>query len=194
MFHVNIPHVRFFLFLCRLLYSLAFNARFLRHLWHLITSMTTKMITGWANAVLIIGFWSVCVWAIAGRHLCLCAAHFCLWTLLILALPVRSLARSSMVGLLQLISRGSPMSYEDSNRIIPLFYLFSSLFSHSLISVHDSEFFGHEMEGNDLLHLFEKVLNIYIYKKVPSWPVLSFIFAFRALFANEYIVQGLLSI
>uniref|UniRef100_A0A4W6FIH1 HECT-type E3 ubiquitin transferase n=1 Tax=Lates calcarifer TaxID=8187 RepID=A0A4W6FIH1_LATCA len=83
----------------RLLYSLAFNARFLRHLWHLITSMTTKMITG------------------------------------------------SMVPLLQLISRGSPMSFEDSNRIIPLFYLFSSLFSHSLISVHDSEFFGHEMEG-----------------------------------------------
>uniref|UniRef100_A0A665X5I4 Ubiquitin-protein ligase E3C n=1 Tax=Echeneis naucrates TaxID=173247 RepID=A0A665X5I4_ECHNA len=84
----------------RLLYSLAFNARFLRHLWHLITSMTTKMITG------------------------------------------------SMVSLLQLISRGSPMSFEDSNRIIPLFYLFSSLFSHSLISVHDSEFFGHEMEGS----------------------------------------------
>uniref|UniRef100_A0A667XX60 HECT-type E3 ubiquitin transferase n=1 Tax=Myripristis murdjan TaxID=586833 RepID=A0A667XX60_9TELE len=83
----------------RLLYSLAFNARFLRHLWHLITSMTTKMITG------------------------------------------------SMVPLLQLISRGSPMSLEDSNRIIPIFYLFSSLFSHSLISVHDSEFFGHEMEG-----------------------------------------------
>uniref|UniRef100_A0A7N8WL85 Ubiquitin-protein ligase E3C n=1 Tax=Mastacembelus armatus TaxID=205130 RepID=A0A7N8WL85_9TELE len=83
----------------RLLYSLAFNARFLRHLWYLITSMTTKMITG------------------------------------------------SMVPLLQLISRGSPMSFEDSNRIIPLFYLFSSLFSHSLISVHDSEFFGHEMEG-----------------------------------------------
>uniref|UniRef100_A0A8C7X8E2 HECT-type E3 ubiquitin transferase n=1 Tax=Oryzias sinensis TaxID=183150 RepID=A0A8C7X8E2_9TELE len=84
----------------RLLYSLAFNARFLQHLWHLITSMTTKMITG------------------------------------------------SMVPLLQLISRGSPMSFEDSNRIIPLFYLFSSLFSHSLISVHDSEFFGHEMEGH----------------------------------------------
>lgn len=83
----------------RLLYSLAFNARFLKHLWHLITSMTTKMITG------------------------------------------------SMVPLLQLISRGSPMSFEDSNRIIPLFYLFSSLFSHSLISVHDSEFFGSEIDG-----------------------------------------------
>ncbi|XP_035270812.1 ubiquitin-protein ligase E3C isoform X2 [Anguilla anguilla] len=83
----------------RLLYSLAFNARFLRHLWHLITSMTTKMITG------------------------------------------------SMVPLLQVISRGSPMSLEDSNRIIPIFYLFSSLFSHSLISVHDSEFFGHSLEG-----------------------------------------------
>uniref|UniRef100_A0A5F8GAW5 Ubiquitin-protein ligase E3C n=1 Tax=Monodelphis domestica TaxID=13616 RepID=A0A5F8GAW5_MONDO len=78
----------------RLLYSLAFNARFLRHLWYLISSMTTRMITG------------------------------------------------SMVPLLQVISRGSPMSLEDSSRIIPLFYLFSSLFSHSLISIHDNEFFG----------------------------------------------------
>ena len=33
-------------FLFRLLYSLAFNARFLRHLWFLISSMTTRMITG----------------------------------------------------------------------------------------------------------------------------------------------------
>ncbi|KAK3567605.1 hypothetical protein QTP86_020291 [Hemibagrus guttatus] len=83
----------------RLLYSLAFNARFLRHLWHLITSMRTKMITG------------------------------------------------SLVPLLQLMSRGSPTSAEDSNRIIPLFYLFSSLFSHSLISIHDTEFFGEAMDG-----------------------------------------------
>uniref|UniRef100_A0A8C3P9C5 Ubiquitin-protein ligase E3C n=1 Tax=Chrysemys picta bellii TaxID=8478 RepID=A0A8C3P9C5_CHRPI len=67
----------------RLLYSLAFNARFLRHLWYLISSMTTRMITG------------------------------------------------SMVPL----------------RIIPLFYLFSSLFSHSLISIHDNEFFGDPIEG-----------------------------------------------
>ncbi|XP_060771202.1 ubiquitin-protein ligase E3C isoform X1 [Neoarius graeffei] len=83
----------------RLLYSLAFNARFLRHLWHLITSMRTKMITG------------------------------------------------SLVPLLQLMSRGSPMSAEDSSRIIPLFYLFSSLFSHSLISIHDREFFGEALDG-----------------------------------------------
>ncbi|XP_061022216.1 ubiquitin-protein ligase E3C isoform X6 [Dama dama] len=82
----------------RLLYSLAFNARFLRHLWFLISSMTTQMITG------------------------------------------------SMVPLLQVISRGSPMSFEDSSRIIPLFYLFSSLFSHSLISIHDNEFFGDPIE------------------------------------------------
>ncbi|MGH0129301.1 UNVERIFIED_CONTAM: hypothetical protein FKN15_004780 [Acipenser sinensis] len=53
----------------------------------------------------------------------------------------------SMVPLLQVISRGSPMSPEDSNRLIPLFYLFSSLFSHSLISIHDSEFFGIPTEG-----------------------------------------------
>ncbi|XP_030054505.1 ubiquitin-protein ligase E3C isoform X2 [Microcaecilia unicolor] len=82
----------------RLLYSLAFNARFLRHLWYLISSMTTKMITG------------------------------------------------STVPLIQMISRGSPMSLDDSNRIIPLFYLFSSLFSHSLISIHDNEFFGDPIE------------------------------------------------
>ncbi|XP_057586381.1 ubiquitin-protein ligase E3C isoform X5 [Hippopotamus amphibius kiboko] len=82
----------------RLLYSLAFNARFLRHLWFLISSMTTRMITG------------------------------------------------SVVPLLQVISRGSPMSFEDSSRIIPLFYLFSSLFSHSLISIHDNEFFGDPIE------------------------------------------------
>lgn len=52
-----------------------------------------------------------------------------------------------MVPLLQVISRGSPMSLEDSSRIIPLFYLFSSLFSHSLISIHDNEFFGDPIEG-----------------------------------------------
>ncbi|XP_062955750.1 ubiquitin-protein ligase E3C isoform X4 [Cynocephalus volans] len=52
----------------------------------------------------------------------------------------------SMVPLLQVISRGSPMSFEDSSRIIPLFYLFSSLFSHSLISIHDNEFFGDPIE------------------------------------------------
>ncbi|XP_074841163.1 ubiquitin-protein ligase E3C isoform X2 [Carettochelys insculpta] len=52
----------------------------------------------------------------------------------------------SLVPLLQVISRGSPMSLEDSSRIIPLFYLFSSLFSHSLISIHDNEFFGDPIE------------------------------------------------
>ncbi|XP_062900489.1 ubiquitin-protein ligase E3C isoform X1 [Mobula hypostoma] len=88
----------------RLLYSLAFNARFMRHLWNLITSVTTKMITG------------------------------------------------SLVPLLHLISRGSPMSLEDSHRIIPLFYLFSSLFSHSLISIHDNEFFGEQAQGGVSQH------------------------------------------
>lgn len=72
---------------------------------------------------------------------------------LILSLFLSVCPLSSMVPLLQLISRGSPMSFEDSNRIIPLFYLFSSLFSHSLISVHDSEFFGHELEGSNLFVL-----------------------------------------
>lgn len=60
----------------------------------------------------------------------------------LLSLPFRS-----MVPLLQVISRGSPMSFEDSSRIIPLFYLFSSLFGHSLISIHDNEFFGDSIDG-----------------------------------------------
>lgn len=55
-----------------------------------------------------------------------------------------------MVPLLQVISRGTPMSLDDSSRIIPLFYLFSSLFSHSLISIHDNEFFGDPIEGESL--------------------------------------------
>ncbi|XP_047672837.1 ubiquitin-protein ligase E3C-like [Tachysurus fulvidraco] len=83
----------------RLLSSLAFNTRFLRHLWHLITSMRTKMRT------------------------------------------------KSLVPLLQLMSHGSPMSAEDSSRIIPLLYLFSSLFSHLLNSIQDTEFFGEAMDG-----------------------------------------------
>lgn len=44
------------------------------------------------------------------------------------------------------------MSLEDSSRIIPLFYLFSSLFSHSLISIHDNEFFGDPIEGKSFRH------------------------------------------
>jgi len=63
-----------------------------------------------------------------------------------------------MVPLLQVISRGSPMTLEDSNRIIPIFYLFSSLFGHSLISVHDSEFFGNELEGSALLACCHHIL------------------------------------
>lgn len=82
-------------------------------------------------------------------YFCLCAVYFCWFILFYFVCTL-----SSTVALLQLISRGSPMSFEDSNRIIPLFYLFSSLFSHSLISVHDSEFFGHELEGITLFPFF----------------------------------------
>uniref|UniRef100_UPI00358F7F7F ubiquitin-protein ligase E3C isoform X1 n=1 Tax=Myxine glutinosa TaxID=7769 RepID=UPI00358F7F7F len=83
----------------RLLYSLAFHPRFLRHLWHLITTLSTTMITG------------------------------------------------SQVPLLQLLSRGAPLQPCDSSRIVPVFYLFCSLFGHFLISVHDNEFFGDEQSG-----------------------------------------------
>lgn len=71
-----------------------------------------------------------------------------------------------MVPLLQVISRGSPMSFEDSNRIIPLFYLFSSLFSHSLISIHDNEFFGDPMEGGKKFFLFKKKNNYVFFMNI----------------------------
>ncbi len=111
-------------------------------------------------------------WLLAHISLCVCEQEF-------IHIPARLLSfpsvcpGSSMVPLLQLISRGSPMSFEDSNRIIPLFYLFSSLFSHSLISVHDSEFFGHEMEGTvvDLFSFFKSHLKkvIYLHFFFPSF-------------------------
>jgi len=34
------------------------------------------------------------------------------------------------------------MTMEERNRIVPLLSLFCSLFSHSLLSLHDAEFYG----------------------------------------------------
>jgi len=45
-------------------------------------------------------------------------------------------------SLLQMLSRGLQMSNVDFDQIVPLLSIFSSLFSHFLTSLHDSEFHG----------------------------------------------------
>ncbi|XP_038056314.1 ubiquitin-protein ligase E3C-like [Patiria miniata] len=77
-----------------LLYLLAFNERFLRHLWEAIKSVSATGLTG------------------------------------------------SHTPLIQMLSSGYPLSPADGSRIIPLLSVFSSLFGHLLLSLHDAEFHG----------------------------------------------------
>ncbi|XP_076073361.1 ubiquitin-protein ligase E3C-like [Mytilus galloprovincialis] len=44
--------------------------------------------------------------------------------------------------LLQTLSRGLQMSEEDINRIVPMLSVFCSMFSHSLYTLHDADFYG----------------------------------------------------
>ncbi|KAI0217696.1 Ubiquitin-protein ligase E3C [Lamellibrachia satsuma] len=55
------------------------------------------------------------------------------------------------VALLQLISRASVMMKEERNRIVPLLSLFCSLFSHSLLSLHDAEFYGDNTDDKSFM-------------------------------------------
>lgn len=55
------------------------------------------------------------------------------------------------VALLQLISRASVMTTEERNRVVPLLSLFCSLFSHSLLSLHDAEFYGDNTDGKSFM-------------------------------------------
>ncbi|KAK3089067.1 hypothetical protein FSP39_000528 [Pinctada imbricata] len=48
----------------------------------------------------------------------------------------------SNVTLLQTLSRGMPMTPEDIQRIVPLLSVFCSMFSHSLYTLHDADFYG----------------------------------------------------
>ncbi|XP_071850373.1 ubiquitin-protein ligase E3C-like [Apostichopus japonicus] len=50
------------------------------------------------------------------------------------------LVTGTHLPLLHVISRGIPLSKEDTERIVPLLSVFSSLFGHLLQSLHDSEF------------------------------------------------------
>ncbi|KAF7386370.1 hypothetical protein HZH68_013502 [Vespula germanica] len=67
-----------------------------------------------------------------------------LWTALL------SVYQASVFGgaapLLQVISRGIPLSIEDSKKIVPLLDVFCSLFSLLIATLHDSEFFIQESD------------------------------------------------
>lgn len=55
----------------------------------------------------------------------------------------------SQITLLQTLSRGLEMSDEDMQRIVPLLSVFCSMFSHSLYTLHDADFYG-DMKSKQL--------------------------------------------
>jgi hypothetical protein len=53
---------------------------------------------------------------------------------------------SSHTPLVQLLSRGLSMTFDEMNRIVPVLSVFCSMFCSSILTLHDAEFFG-ENEG-----------------------------------------------
>ncbi|XP_069702572.1 ubiquitin-protein ligase E3C isoform X1 [Periplaneta americana] len=72
-----------------------------------------------------------------------------LWT------AILSVCQTSLFGsatpLLHVISRGIPMSPEDSDRIVPLLAVFCSLFSLLIATLHDSEFYADDNHAGAVL-------------------------------------------
>lgn len=64
---------------------------------------------------------------------------------------IQRVSQTSVFGcatpLLNIISKGIPMSAEDTERIVPLLAVFCSLFSLLIATLHDSEFYGDD-NGN----------------------------------------------
>ncbi|XP_048762043.2 ubiquitin-protein ligase E3C-like [Ostrea edulis] len=85
----------------RLLYSLAFNTKFMKLLWITCTHVSNTTVTG------------------------------------------------SQITLLQTLSRGLEMSDSDMQRIVPLLSVFCSMFSHSLYTLHDADFYGDMKSSKD---------------------------------------------
>ncbi|XP_061191365.1 ubiquitin-protein ligase E3C-like [Saccostrea echinata] len=85
----------------RLLYSLAFNMKFMKLLWITCTHVSNTTVTG------------------------------------------------SQITLLQTLSRGLEMSDDDMQRIVPLLSVFCSMFSHSLYTLHDADFYGDMKSSKD---------------------------------------------
>ena len=50
----------------------------------------------------------------------------------------------SQTALLQSLSRGLELADDDIARIVPLLSVFCSLFSYSMLSLHDAEFYGED--------------------------------------------------
>jgi ubiquitin-protein ligase E3 C len=75
-----------------------------------------------------------------------------LWT------AILSVCQTSLFGsatpLLHVISRGIPMSPEDSDRIVPLLAVFCSLFSLLIATLHDSEFYADDNHGGKFILCF----------------------------------------
>ncbi|XP_046334142.2 ubiquitin-protein ligase E3C-like [Haliotis rufescens] len=52
----------------------------------------------------------------------------------------------SSTSLILMLARGLPMLKTDVNRIVPLLSVFCSMFSHSLLTLHDADFYGDNQE------------------------------------------------
>ena len=50
----------------------------------------------------------------------------------------------SQSSLLQSLSRGLELADDDVTRIVPLLSVFCSLFTYSMLSLHDAEFYGED--------------------------------------------------
>ncbi|XP_006820665.1 ubiquitin-protein ligase E3C-like [Saccoglossus kowalevskii] len=59
------------------------------------------------------------------------------------------------IPLIKMLSRGSQLCKEDTNRILPLLSLFCSLFQQALITLHDAEFYGGSGSDSESLMPFE---------------------------------------
>lgn len=59
---------------------------------------------------------------------------------------VAAVSQTSVFGystpLIQLIARGSPLSSDETHRVVPLLAVFCALFTLLLTTLHDSEFYG----------------------------------------------------
>lgn len=64
---------------------------------------------------------------------------------------VQRVSQTSVFGcstpLINIISRGIPMTSEEAEKIVPLLAVFCSLFSLFIATLHDSEFHGDENES-----------------------------------------------
>ena len=61
--------------------------------------------------------------------------------------------------LLQTLSRGLFMVEDDINRIVPMLSVFCAMFSHSLYTLHDADFYGETFNGK-FIYVFHSLYHI----------------------------------